>query len=189
MEENMWELRWEKYALDFSDRLTAKESQDQWLNDFLRSSIVLTTILIPTIVTFIKEFKLKMPDFDDKKLDKKLSKFKRKEVEHTIKLFLMDYFASFLDNAYNHELLVNKGIDKKIFETKLGISLNFNKKEKELFKEITLKKETYAHSIIFFETLKIGKDAKNEALIDGVELIKETVFNKMDKTFQKFITQ
>lgn len=189
MEEKKWEKRWEKYAFSYSDKLNTDDSEEKWLVDFLRSSIVLTNILIPSVVTFIQEFKIKSPEFDTVILDKKLNKFKRSEVEHVIKLFLMDYFVSFLDNAYNSELLGNRGIDKKNFENKLGFFLDFNKKEKELYKHIALKKDTYSHSILFFETLKIGKDAKNEALIDGVELIKETVFNKLDKTFQKFIQQ
>jgi hypothetical protein len=192
MKEMDWEKRWEKYILDYSNKITLinkNKEQEEWLVNFLKSSVVLTSILFPAIITFVKEFKLKSEKFNGNDLNKKLYKFKRKDVESTIKLFLMDYFATATDNPHILELLANKKIDKNIFENKVGIILNFDKKEKELYKKIALKKDTFIHGILFFEKINLKTDAKNEALLEGLEMIKGEAYDTIDKTLNKFIQQ
>lgn len=185
-----WEKRWEKYTFDFAAKVnqskTNKDEKDEWLSDFLQSSVILTHFLLPSIVEFVKEFKLKI-HFNEKSFEKKLTKFKREEVEHVIKLFLMDYFSCFLDNPIHLDLLTHENVEISEIDTKVGQFLLFNKKEKDIYHEMVFKKDTYYSTVLLLQTLHLGKDAKNEGLVEGIEVIKESVYNKMDQTFQKLI--
>lgn len=184
-----WESKWEKYTLSFASTIsnTHKDETRNSLALFLQTSVILSNFLVPSLVTFIKESKLTSSDFNFQQLEKKLYKCKRQEVEQLIKFFLMDYFSSILDNPTNLQLLDSRKYTAEIFIKELGLLMNFSKKEIAVFNDVVDKKNTFYHSIQLLEKLHLGKNARNEGLIEGIELIKEEIFNQLDSTLMKFL--
>lgn len=189
MSKNNWEENWEKHALGYASKINGiPVSNDyKWLTNFLQTAIITTNIFIPSFVTLVSEFKLKLTDFNEDNFEKKLSKTKKNQVEYAIKVFLMDYLSSFMEHPNHILLMEGKKIEKAKFEKDILNFLFFNKKEKKIFEEIKEKKETYYPSISFLESLHIKDESKNEGLLGGIEFIKNEVYNKMDNDFQKFI--
>lgn len=185
-----WEKRWEKYGKELASSIHETVSKDeQWLSHFLQSSVLLTNMLVPSIAAFVLEFPMKLGTIEEKTWTKKLNKAKKADVQKTIKIFLMDYFSSFFEHPVHALLLESHKMAQSELEKKVQQALCFTKEETKLYAEIIQKKETYFPTIVLLQHMHTGKDANNQALVEGVEMFKEEAFNRMDKNFQTFFQE
>lgn len=183
-----WEKRWEKYGKELAANIhTHKTADNEPLALFLESSVLLTVLLLPSIVAFGSEFPMKLETFDEKILQKKLSKAKKEAVHATIKLFLMDYFASFLEHPVHQKIIEHTQTSEQIVEKQIQLLLGFTKEDTQRYEEIKEKKETYYPTILLLKKLHFGKDANNQALVEGTELFKEEAYARMDTNFQQLL--
>ena len=183
-----WEKRWEKYGKALATNVHKQQEAD-WISDFLQSSILLSNLLMPSMIAFVTEFPMKLEKFDEERFIKKLNKAKKEQVQQVIKLFLMDYFVSFLEHPVHILILEEKALQKIEVEKRIATELAFTKEEKTIFEEIKQKKDTYYPTILLLRQLHLGKDANNQALVEGIELFKEQAYEQMDKNFQTFFME
>lgn len=191
MSEKKWEVRWEKYVLDFAKKVGSKNqlTEDQkWIGDFLQTAIHYTNLFLPPMMTFINDFPVKIGAWDEESFEKKLSKSKRAEVEKIVQLFLMDYFVLYVDNRHNLNCLNEKYIFPFEFEQEVGKALFFSKLQWDSFSQMRERKDTYYPTILLLEHAYTGKEAKNEGLLEGIEVMKHTVYDQLDKALITFTT-
>lgn len=174
-----WETKWNKFIIDFASKCK-NNSNSTWFSQFIQTTIISSDISISSMISFVSGFDLKNSNFDSNKFEKKIFKLKKKQVIDIIKFFLFDYISVIYNNPNNKKTLDEIKTTEEELEIIFFQSLSLNKKEIDLYYEIKDNKNTVMHSVLLLEKLKLGENSNNEALVDGIELIKEETYNHFD---------
>lgn len=182
---NEWEAKWSKYMHAYQENVAASCRQDA-LRHFLGSTLLSTGLAVTCIIDVVENFPLKMQPFDLDAFRKKLKKKKKQDVLALHKFFLMDYLCLLKSTEELQLYLLEEQLTFEAFERQLFTALHFTKEEIRSFDQVLATHHTFQHSIGLLEQLGLGKEAKNEALVEATEILKNEFYSQFTVNFKRF---